>query len=212
MIRTQKQRLRDDLKALGDRLASNDAADANRLVEDETNRQVSASSIVSTRVTQGRTRALVALGATAAIGLLVAVLVFDQSSEEPPPDASQSLTDAEVVACSDGIGFGVITKVEDAKLAYEVRLSLAMEEWLKPSANAGKSISFVTASAAETGDPPFRIGERVLFVLQEAVSNHQVFRELPDPTDSVSAQAMGKEIREILRGNSDTSCPSFWGR
>jgi hypothetical protein len=152
---------------------------------------------------------LIAVTATI-VALLVAVAVAVIDREKPQPD--KSLTDAEVVACSDGIGFGIVTKVEDAKLSDEVRLSLAMEEWLKPSADVGKSISFVTASAAETGDSQFRIGQRVLFVLQEAVSNHQVFRELPDPTDLMSAQAVGNEIREILRRDQDTSCPSFWGR
>ena len=136
----------------------------------------------------------------------------DEPGMEPGTDPDQSLTDAELVACSDGIGLGAITKVEDTKRAWEVRLSLAAEEWLKQPADDGRSISFVTASANERGEAPFTVGEPVLFVLQDAVSNHQVFRELRDPTSSYSAQGMGEEIRQILAMDSDTPCPSFWGQ
>lgn len=136
----------------------------------------------------------------------------DEPGMDPGDGPEQSLTDAELVACSEGIGLGTITKVEDTKRAEEVSLSLAMEEWLKPSADPGRKISFATASASERGERQFRVGERVLFVLQEAVSNHQVFRELPDPTSAYSAQGMGEEIRQILRRDTGTPCPSFWGQ
>lgn len=210
-MRTHKHLLRHDLKALGDFLVSNDAADANDGEEIRPRGSVRRG-VASTQRAQVRTAALVALGATAVLCVLVTLMVLDTSREEPATDAGQSLTDRELVACSDGIGFGTITNVTDSNRAWKVRLSVAMEEWLKPAADARDSFNFVTASAAERGERPFEVGERILFVLQEAVSNHLVFRELRDPTSSVSAQAMGQEIEQILQRDTDTPCPSFWGR
>lgn len=152
------------------------------------------------------------MAASAIVVVLVVAFALERSSDDADPDASRSLTDAELVACSNGIGSGVIADVSVVEATSEVRLTVTVEEWLKPSSGSGESIRFMTMSADETGDPPFQRGNRILFVLQQAVDNNLVFRELTDPADPTSAQAMEREVRAVLERKESVTCPSFWGR
>lgn len=72
-------------------------------------------------------RHLIGVGGSAVL-VLAAALVLLQPRDDASSGASRSLTDAELVACSNGIGSGVIADVSVAEAASEVRLTLTVEE------------------------------------------------------------------------------------
>lgn len=201
----RSRRIRVGIKALGDRLASN-----SQPVSGDNARGLSHRGGASTASKGLRGRATVAL--FAATGLVVAVVLLgmlgrDDAGRTGGDGSGPGLTNKEIVACSDGIGYGKVEAVKDVP-GEDVRLTLEMTRWLKPAAGSPDTMTIRAASGRAKNEPPYALGDRVLVVLQAAVSNHQVYRDgvrKPPPIRERGA-AMARILEEP-----PVACPSFWG-
>lgn len=169
----------------------------------------------------GRAPTRIAVAAVVAVAVAaVAVTAALRADREPDagPEAAQALTDAETVACSDGIALGRVVstapEVSGAPEADEqIRLRLDVTEWLKrPPGNAPARLDIAVMSPQFSGTARFGTDEAVLVILQSAVSAHQVFRADPTgSTDPASLEGMTATVRRILRAGDLPRCPDFWG-
>ncbi|WP_329623440.1 hypothetical protein OG357_25945 [Streptomyces sp. NBC_01255] len=157
--------------------------------------EASAHPLVGSRPRRRRAlrRALVAVAAVAVLGTGAAYLVA-HNGELGEEEGTAKPTAESLVACATDIAEGKVTRVERLGGDQGVRVTLSVERTYKPAGTAatppaGTPLVF---TAAESADPYFREGARMLVVVSRFAGEGPVtFRE-GDPPPGDSGEDVGK--------------------
>lgn len=161
---------------------------------------------------QRRTLILSAVAATLALAVTLSILLQkNDNSDVAGSEDSLGLTRIETIACSTGIGIGIITRVQPGRYPEEKKVTVSVKRWLKPPDDATTStVSFFAVPKGYGPGATFQPKQRTFFRLQDS-PDRQAEIARPDVNGEHenfldNKRTIPNQVEKARR----TKCPKSW--